>query len=119
MDAEVVYKIEGCKNRDERQKIGMHIKRKEKSERIVRQTRVLFVMPFYLQSVRTKTRTISYRKAFSSALGLVTGSRHAATLGNETHELQGGPDSIRQFLIINNQSVQQHTGKWESTFCCR
>jgi hypothetical protein len=33
--------------------------------------------------------------------------------------LQGGPDSIRQFLIINNQSIQQHTGKWESTFCCR
>jgi hypothetical protein len=27
--------------------------------------------------------------------------------------------SIRQFLIINNQSIQQHTGKWESTFCCR
>jgi hypothetical protein len=26
---------------------------------------------------------------------------------------------IRQFLIINNQSIQQHTGKWESTFCCR
>jgi hypothetical protein len=25
--------------------------------------------------------------------------------------LQGGPDSIRQFLIINNQSIQQHTGK--------
>jgi hypothetical protein len=34
-------------------------------------------------------------------------------------EIQGGPDSIRQFLIINNQSIQQHTGKWESTFCCR
>jgi hypothetical protein len=33
--------------------------------------------------------------------------------------LQGGPDHIRQFLIINNQSIQQHTGKWESTFCCR
>jgi hypothetical protein len=33
--------------------------------------------------------------------------------------LQGGPDSIRQFLIINNQSIQQHTGKWESIFCCR
>jgi hypothetical protein len=33
--------------------------------------------------------------------------------------VQGGPDSIRQFLIINNQSIQQHTGKWESTFCCR
>jgi hypothetical protein len=33
--------------------------------------------------------------------------------------IQGGPDSIRQFLIINNQSIQQHTGKWESTFCCR
>jgi hypothetical protein len=33
--------------------------------------------------------------------------------------LQGGPDSIRQFLIINNQSIQEHTGKWESTFCCR
>jgi hypothetical protein len=27
--------------------------------------------------------------------------------------LQGGPDSIRQFLIINNQSIQQHTGKWQ------
>jgi hypothetical protein len=33
--------------------------------------------------------------------------------------VQGGPDSIRQFLIVNNQSIQQHTGKWESTFCCR
>jgi hypothetical protein len=33
--------------------------------------------------------------------------------------LQGGPDSVRQFLIINNQSMQRHTGKWESTFCCR
>jgi hypothetical protein len=33
--------------------------------------------------------------------------------------IQGGPDSIRQFLIINNQSIQQHTGKWESAFCCR
>jgi hypothetical protein len=33
--------------------------------------------------------------------------------------LQGGPDSIRQFLIINNRSIQQHTGKWKSTFCCR
>jgi hypothetical protein len=33
--------------------------------------------------------------------------------------VQGGPDSIRQFLIINNQSIQQHTGKWQSTFCCR
>jgi hypothetical protein len=33
--------------------------------------------------------------------------------------IQGGPDSIRKFLIINNQSIQQHTGKWESTFCCR
>jgi hypothetical protein len=33
--------------------------------------------------------------------------------------LQGGPDSIRQVLIINNQSIQQHTGKWGSTFCCR
>jgi hypothetical protein len=33
--------------------------------------------------------------------------------------IQGGPDSIRQFLIINNQSIEQHTGKWESTFCCR
>jgi hypothetical protein len=32
--------------------------------------------------------------------------------------VQGGPDSIRQFFIINNQSIQQHTGKWESTFCC-
>jgi hypothetical protein len=34
-------------------------------------------------------------------------------------DIQGGPDSIRQFLIINNQSIQQHTGKLESTFCCR
>jgi hypothetical protein len=33
--------------------------------------------------------------------------------------IQGGPDSIRQFLIINNQSIQQPTGKLESTFCCR
>jgi hypothetical protein len=33
--------------------------------------------------------------------------------------IQGGPDSIRQFLIINNQSIQQHKGKWESTFYCR
>jgi hypothetical protein len=34
--------------------------------------------------------------------------------------VQDGPDSIRQFLIIsNNQSIQQHTGKLESTFCCR
>jgi hypothetical protein len=33
--------------------------------------------------------------------------------------LHGGPASIRQFLIINNQSIQQHTGKWESIFCCR
>jgi hypothetical protein len=33
--------------------------------------------------------------------------------------LQGGPDSNRQFLIITNQSIQQRTGKWESTFCCR
>jgi hypothetical protein len=32
--------------------------------------------------------------------------------------VQGGPDSIRQFFIVNNQSIQQHTGKWESTFCC-
>jgi hypothetical protein len=24
---------------------------------------------------------------------------------------QGGPDSIRQFLIINNKSIQQHTGQ--------
>jgi hypothetical protein len=30
--------------------------------------------------------------------------------------IQDGPDSIRQFLIINNQSIQQHMGKWESTF---
>jgi hypothetical protein len=37
----------------------------------------------------------------------------------QTPKLQGGPDSIRQFLIINNQSIQQQTGKWESTFCCR
>jgi hypothetical protein len=35
-----------------------------------------------------------------------------------TGYIQGGPDSIRQFLIINNQSIQQHTAKWESTFCC-
>jgi hypothetical protein len=34
-------------------------------------------------------------------------------------EIQGGPDSIRQFLIINNQSNPQHPVKWESTFCCR
>jgi hypothetical protein len=26
--------------------------------------------------------------------------------------LQGLPDSIRQFLTINNQSIQQHTGKY-------
>jgi hypothetical protein len=36
-----------------------------------------------------------------------------------TLDIQGGPDSIRQFLVINNQSIQQHTGKWKSTFCCR
>jgi hypothetical protein len=35
------------------------------------------------------------------------------------HIIQGVPDSIRQFLIIYNQSIQQHMGKWESTFCCR
>jgi hypothetical protein len=38
---------------------------------------------------------------------------------SETLYIQGGPDSIRQFLIINNQSIQHHPGKWESTFCCR
>jgi hypothetical protein len=31
--------------------------------------------------------------------------------------IQGGPDSVRQYVIINNQSIQHHTGKWESTFC--
>jgi hypothetical protein len=34
----------------------------------------------------------------------------------EISAIQGGPDSISQFLIITNQSIQQHTGKWKSTF---
>jgi hypothetical protein len=47
-------------------------------------------------------------------LGIVLKStRHkvSALTTQKTSFLQGEPDSIRQFLIINKQSIQQHTGK--------
>jgi hypothetical protein len=57
---------------------------------------------------------VTLRLTVSQSVSMSWCRAHSGTLW-----LQGGPDSIRQFLIINNQSIQQHTGKWEITFCCR
>jgi hypothetical protein len=72
-----------------------------------------------LLRVRVHKKPFTVRWNVSSC---VTTGDHGSQLStrrmNVSFIIQGVPDSIRQFSIINNQSIQQHTGKWESTFCC-
>jgi hypothetical protein len=72
---------------------------------------VVIISPNYRSSLDTWTVVWMTAAKFKPFMFSVWGF----ALSNFACNIQGEPDSIRQYLIINNQSIQQHTGKWDGS----
>jgi hypothetical protein len=109
--------------REEVKYLGLHLDRRLTCQKHIftkgKQLGIALTKMYWLLGSKSKLSTINTLLTYKTIFKPIWTYGIQLWGTASTSNIQGGPDSIRQFSIIDNQSIQQHTGKWESTFCCR